>query len=254
MKEKLLVLAKAAPEASSKYQELVCIAGITDKGEWRRIYPVPWEVFWAGKDTKFKKKCWIEYELVDDKPSDHRPESRKIKPDSIRVLSEEKFENIERMLLDRLTTIEELTAKGHTFVSLGVVKPEILDFLPMDNEQYRKVLEMGKQTTLFGDKAYKLEPPEYKYRYVFRDVPLERPHEMLCEDWEIERLYSNCKKYLLEGKYASMDEVHSKVKEKMVGSISKNKHVYFIVGTHFRFGTYVVVGVVYPKKADFADK
>lgn len=39
MKERLLVLAKAAPEASKKYEELICVAGITEKGEWRRIYP-----------------------------------------------------------------------------------------------------------------------------------------------------------------------------------------------------------------------
>ena len=63
-KEKLIVLGKACPIISKKYEHLVCVAGITDKGEWRRIYPVPWEVFWKGNTTRFKKKAWIEYELA----------------------------------------------------------------------------------------------------------------------------------------------------------------------------------------------
>ncbi|MBN2122520.1 hypothetical protein JW721_05725 [Candidatus Micrarchaeota archaeon] len=254
MREKLLVLAKAAPEASRKYEELVCVAGITDKGEWRRVYPVPWEVFWGSSGKKFKKKQWIEYELEGEGPSDYRPESRKIKPASIKVLGEAKFSEIERLLEARLTTIEDLMASGAKNVSLGVVKPEILGFAPMDNAQYRKVLEMGKQTTLEGGKAYRLEPPEYKYQYTFKDVPKEkRPHNMLCEDWELERLYSGCKKRFEDGKYPSMEVVHQKVGEKMFSgerSITKYGHVYFVVGTHFRFGTYLVIGVVYPRKAD----
>ena len=32
--------------------------------------------------------------------------------------------------------------------------------------------------------------------------------------------------------------------------IAKNKHAYFIVGSHFRFPTYMIVGVVYPTKKD----
>ena len=250
MTERLLVLAKAMPEASRKYEELVCVAGITDKGEWRRIYPIPWNVFWPNSGTSFRKKHWIEYELVDDKPSDHRPESRKIRPGTIRDCGEESFSVIEKMLEERVTTIEELMEKGHKAVSLGVVKPEVLGFQPIDNQQYEKVLDMTKQQTLFGGKAYKLDPPEHKYQYVFKDRPGETDkHTMLCEDWEAERLYSGCKKYLQEGKYKSMDEVHEKVSSKML-EIAQTGHSYFIVGTHYRFGTYVVVGVVYPKKSD----
>ena len=62
MKEKLLVLAKAAPEASKKYEELVCVAGITDKGNGENISN-PLGNIWKTNDNKFKKKQWIEYEL-----------------------------------------------------------------------------------------------------------------------------------------------------------------------------------------------
>ncbi len=67
MKEELFVLDKAYPTISKKYELLVCVARITDKGKWRRIYPIPWDIFWKYSESKFKKKQWIKYELRDDK-------------------------------------------------------------------------------------------------------------------------------------------------------------------------------------------
>ncbi len=42
MKERLLVLAKATPVISKKYEHLACTGGITEDGMRRRPYPVPW--------------------------------------------------------------------------------------------------------------------------------------------------------------------------------------------------------------------
>jgi hypothetical protein len=252
MKEKLLVLAKAAPEASKRYEELVCIAGVTDKGEWRRIYPIPWELFWKDSGKKFMKKQWIEYELVDDKPSDHRPESRKVKFETIKVLEKASFREIESITKPRITTIESLISHGAKTVSLGAIKPELIDFTLMDNKQYEEILGMSKQQTLTGKTAV-LEPPEHKYRYIFTDVKGEQPHKMLCEDWELERLYSGCKKKLRNGEYSSIDVVHEKVKDKMFRKITEHGHFYFVVGTHYRFPTYIIVGVLYPRKDELPE-
>jgi len=41
-----------------------------------------------------------------------------------------------------------------------------------------------------------------------------------------------------------------KVREKMLDGITKNGHVYFIAGSHYRFSTFMIVGIVYPRKAD----
>jgi hypothetical protein len=251
MKEKLLVLAKATPEISSKYQQLVCVAGITDKGEWRRIYPIPWETFWKSSGKNFKKKSWIEYELQDEKPSDHRPESRKIKFETITPLGEASFSEIEALLRDRLTCIETIEEKGPRVQSLGVVEPvELLDFAPTTNMHYEELVTRKTQTDLFGNKVVKLEIPKYKYRYIFKDDVGGRIHEALCEDWEVGELYRKCNEYQKQGKYKDENEVHQKVREKMLDSIMKNRHVYFIVGSHYRFPTYMIVGVVYPRKTD----
>ena len=251
MRERLLVLAKAMPEVSSKYEQLICVAGITDKGEWRRIYPIPWKTFWRSSGKNFKKKSWIEYELQSDKPSDHRPESRKIKFDTIKPGEEASFKDIERLLKERAVCIEELENKGPKLQSLGVVEPsEIVDFAPMTNQHYEKLVTRSAQQDLFGNKAVKLDIPAYKYRYIFKDDKEGRLHELLCEDWEVGELYRNCEKYREEGKYKDENEVHEKVREKMLKGITKHGHVYFVVGSHSRFPTYMIVGVIYPRKAD----
>ncbi len=251
MKERLLVLAKAAPEASKKYAELICVAGITDKGQWRRIYPIPWEVFWKTSPTRFEKKWWIEYELQNEQPSDHRPESRKIKFETIKPLRKATFEEIEQLLVPRIGTIEEIEQKGIIKQSLGVVEPkEVFDFLRSDNPHYEKLVTIGKQLDLFGKPAMKLEPPKFKYSYKFKDDLDGRIHENLCEDWEAVMLYLNCEKMRLDGKYRDEKVVDEKVRQKMLYDIFKNGHVYFIVGSHYRFPTYMIVGVIYPTKGD----
>ncbi|MFH1285639.1 MAG: hypothetical protein ABIH99_03580 [Candidatus Micrarchaeota archaeon] len=254
MRERLLVLAKASPEISSKYESLVCVAGITDKGEWRRIYPVPWEVFWKSSGKNFKKKSWIEYELQSEEPSDHRPESRKIKFETIKPLGEAGFEEIETILKKKISCIEKLEAEGPKKQSMGVVAPtQILNFLPTTNSHYEALLTKSAQRDLFGNSAVKLDIPKYKYRYVFKDEDGAegRVHELLCEDWEVGELYRKCEDYRKLGKYKDENEVHQKVQEKML-AIAKTKHIYFIVGSHFRFPTWMIVGVVYSKKSELS--
>ncbi|MEM4255219.1 MAG: hypothetical protein QXR53_02725 [Candidatus Norongarragalinales archaeon] len=151
MNEKLLVLAKAYPVTSSKYKHLVCIAGITDAGELRRIYPVSWEHFW---NNGFKKKSWIEYEIIGKKPEDKRIESMKIKEDTIACLQEESWTKIKQLLQPHMTTYSELAKKvKDTDVSIGIVKPKLIDFVrEKRSENVLEKIKKGKeQTTLDSD-------------------------------------------------------------------------------------------------------
>ena len=54
--ERITVVAKTYPEDSRKYGGLVCTAGINDKGEWRRLYPIPWALFWSENAHSRAKK------------------------------------------------------------------------------------------------------------------------------------------------------------------------------------------------------
>lgn len=188
--------------------------------------------------------------MQDNSPSDHRPESRKIKFETIRTIREASFGEIEELLKKRITCIEELEKLGPTVQSLGVVKPlEVLDFAPVPNAQYKKLVTKSAQLDLFGNSAVKLDIPEYKYQYIFKDDVNGRVHELLCEDWEVGELYRNCEAYREGGRYKDENEVHRKVRQKMLDGINVERS-YFIVGSHSRFPTYMIVGVVYPRKEE----
>ena len=252
MEENLLVLAKTCPIVSKKYEHLVCVGGLTKNNEWRRIYPVPWELFWAGKETKFKKKQWISYTLRSPKQSDHRPESRKIVAATVKLGPKENFKKIKELLDKKLTTLEDLNKKDHHDVSLGVIKPLDVEMIEMSNEKYEALVERGSQQTLGGGSAVKIDIPKKVHGFKFRCCPsCPKPHEMFCEDWEIGELYRNCEYYRKKGKYKDEKEVFEKMKFKWQ-QISSLDNIYFIVGTHRRWGTYIIVGVIYPTKKDVA--
>jgi len=251
MKERMLVLAKATPTLSKKYQELVCIAGITDKGEWRRIYPVRWECFWQRSDKKFSKKQWIEYETEVDRPSDHRKESRKVREITIKPLNEARFSEIKDLIKNRITTLEKLQEVGVREESLGVIKPLILDFVEEKSDLHEKAEGMKPQKTLFGKEAVRLDVPEKQYSYIFYCSDTCRTkHKLLCEDWELTELYRNCKQYRDVGVYKDDNELFLKIKQRMLEDMLKKNELYFVVGSHYRFPSFMIVGVLYPKKGD----
>ncbi len=251
MKEKLLVLAKASPIVSKKYEELVCVGGITDKGEWRRIYPIPWKYFWKTSSTYFKKKSWIEYELKEDTPSNHRVESRKIISETINPLSDEDYAKIKNLLEKRLTTLEELKKRNHREISLGVIKPIVKDFVEEDSKNYEKLKKKKEQKTLSGKDAVEIDIAEKSFSYIFKcEDPNCKGHKILCEDWELAELYRKCEEYRKNGKYKDKREVFEKIKQRMLHDMLKKKEIYFILGTHYRFDTYIIIGIIYPRKSD----
>lgn len=75
--ENILVLCRAVPEESRTHINTVCVAGVTDKGELRRLYPIPFKPFEKDAGIPFHKRDWIEVET--SKPErDNRSESRRI--------------------------------------------------------------------------------------------------------------------------------------------------------------------------------
>ena len=83
MKEKIWITVKTYPTFSKKYFELVCTAGINEKGEWRRLYPIPFRQI--SEIEKYKKYQRVEADIQKD-TGDPRPESYKLKGD-INIIS-----------------------------------------------------------------------------------------------------------------------------------------------------------------------
>jgi len=85
--KKVLITVKAYPEYSRRHGEIACIAGITDEGDFIRLYPVPFEYFRGRK--KIPKYSWIEVQCQKaEKEMLQRKESYKIRKEfGIRLLT-----------------------------------------------------------------------------------------------------------------------------------------------------------------------
>ncbi len=247
MNERMLVLAKAYPNISSRYQELICVAGITESGDLRRIYPVPWRLFWANQG--FSKKQWIEYRIVGTPEKDRRPESIKIDQNSIKKLQLASFREIKKMISPLLTNAEELAAKfKQDEKSLGFVRPSLIDLVESERD-VEKFDEMEKQLTLLGDSAVRIDviPVKLSYNYQCMDNAGKTcgyTHNHMCEDWEMGALY---RKYMEDRKTA-----YEKTKDAFLNKMISRPECYFMIGTHYRWKTPIIVSVIYPTKKDIA--
>src|SRR5439155_23970705 len=83
--KKVLIVVRTYPSPAKKGVEVSCTAGITEEGEWIRLFPVPYR--FLEPDKRFKKYQTIEA-TVRKAPSDARPESHHIDVDSIRIIGD----------------------------------------------------------------------------------------------------------------------------------------------------------------------
>ena len=236
-KERILILVKAYPAYSKKYGYVICTAGLTEDGEWRRIFPIPLSVY---REKRFEKRTWIEVEIRDEKP-EHRKESRKIYPHSVRILNEEDIEEVRKMLKSHVTTLESLKkAYKEDRTSLGVVKPLLLkfDFDPRKSSKRNTI--MLYQRTLIP--TIKVEELPYWPKYRFKCAENCPGHSIICEDIEAIELIRKLRK-----KYADDGIVREKAKQKLY-AFMKGRDLYFIMGTHYKYATWLIVGLFYPPR------
>ena len=118
MNEKILVLVRTIPEKSATYEHLVCVAGINNNGEWRRLYPFKFRH--GEKSVDFRKKDLIEVTLANP-DNDKRKESRKV-TNHINLNSPQNDEEVLQRITPLVSSIEKLDRQH---ASLGVIKPEL---------------------------------------------------------------------------------------------------------------------------------
>jgi hypothetical protein len=253
-KKKVLVTVKTYPEKSRKHKTVVCTAGITDEGEWIRLYPIKVDTY-TGR-SKIRKYDWIEVEC--EKATDERlkrKESYKVRDGSIRVLEHslasnngktpwaERNEILLPHVAPSLEHLKDQFKKDRT--SLGLIKPkDLLEFYkkrpltpPAQSQQYQK--------TLFDDHLFSvIESIPKIFSYKFRCEGCEdNSHNILCEDWELYALYH------AEGqKYPDdMDTLWQKIHDKFY-TWMLTKDLYFYMGTHSLHPTWLIIGLYYPPK------
>lgn len=137
--KKVLILAKTYPSPSKKYIETSCVAGIDDKGEMIRLFPVPFRRLDVAK--RFKKWEWINIRTYKAK-RDKRKESYSVylSNDSPRLLKviDSKHWGERAELLSKVPTydsFEELEeARREKGITLAILKPKKINKLIIESE------------------------------------------------------------------------------------------------------------------------
>ena len=258
-KEKIIVLAKTYPELSERHGPLVCVAGVNQYGEWRRLYPVPFKI-WIDdeyRDLRFKKWDVIEVEVTKPVHGDPRKESRKIVNwKKIKIVDHYGKWDVRLHIIQQLLDPDVETVKNSN-KSLGVIKPRVVkDFIVKERRRLRDQAELqvlekmdGAATLLeyieMGDKFLlpEVQKPSVRVErlpwigYKFYCGKHEcNGHEMMVIDWEAQELFR---------KYKTLPPVRQKLYTWML----ETRNLYFIIGNTWRWHkSFMIIGLFYPPK------
>ncbi len=259
---RVLITVKTYPLPSRSYTELVCTAGLLNGEKWIRMYPIPFR--FLQDQNQYPKYSWAELDLVRN-TKDFRPESYRLKNESIKVLDTIGTANAwdarkSYVLKETFTSMEELIklAKSSAKKSLATVKPrEIVKFEIKDDErEWRKDwLEQIKQMDMFEPanssgqrKVVRKLPYKFYYHFLTDDNKLRK---LMIEDWEIGALFWHC----LSQTDGDEEMAKQMVQKKYFDQFVNEKDLHLFVGTTFLNhniapNPFVIIGVFYPPKSD----
>lgn len=241
-KERALVLVKAYPQPSQKYEETVCCAGITAQGEFVRLYPVRYRRLPPAK--RFDRWDIIEFESA--RPADdHRPESRHVNEDSITIVQKRDLMDEEQRVrlwaphvARSLVSLREENVA--TSRSLGIIKPDP-DSLVFVHRKLKNSAEDAAIRTLFEQVSLieesSLPKLAVEYEFTYRFTCAGTAHEMKIHDWEVQAAY-----FRFKGRYG--DEALDRLKLAYQFEMA-NRNPHFVMGTmkaHPR--QFIVIGVL----------
>ncbi|CAG1021709.1 hypothetical protein DOJK_01191 [Patescibacteria group bacterium] len=237
MNERILVLVRAIPEKSERYGYSICVAGLNEKSEWRRLYP--FQFSYGERLVDFGKKDLINVTLADP-DNDKRRESRKVTTHE-NLKSPLNDEEILQRIIPLVFSIEKLNKED---ASLGVIKPELTGIDVKINST--EIYDGQTYFSVAGDYLEKREkvkmPVELRYQFKCKNEPECKGHNIILIDWELNELARNVMRNEKDKKI-----IENKIKFKFF-DFMKTRDLYFLMGTHFRFSTWIIIGLFYPQK------
>lgn len=253
---RVLITVKTCPIPSAKYDELVCTAGVTEAGDFVRLYPINFRDLPYSR--KYRKYQWIEVEATKHTGRDARKESYRPNCETIRLIGEpiktksDWAERAKFVLAKKSQSMEDLHDQQQLDkTSLGIFKPKKVHDLvitPRESEWKSGFLNKLKQQRFWENRTVSKEPPRkvpFKFQYKFECADSRcNSHQMMVEDWEIDALYWNC---VDEGN--SPEEACRRVKQKFFEEIcGPDRDTHFYVGTVLAHPkSWVVIGTFWPK-------
>jgi len=252
-KTRILITVMTYPHPSRTHQELVCTAGVTETGEWVRLYPIDYR--YRPKQQQFRKYQWIEVELAGrGSGKDNRKESRRPKLETIRLLGKplstvanwrERRRIIDRLPVHTLNELKRLFKQDRT--SLGIVRPKRIKDLKIEEADPKwkpEWQELYDQLRLFGPRPKQLTKIPFKFSYIFECEDSDGPHRAKMTDWELGVLYlKELRRVGSEEKAA--ESVRAKFFDEMC---SPKRDTCFFMGTVFPYNTWVTLGVFWPPR------
>ena len=248
-KKKVLITVRTYPAPSRKDVEVSCTAGITEYGEWIRLFPIPTR--FLEDDKQFKKYQLIEVEVTPS--SDVRPESYRINVDSIRVLNDplptanywqERKDYVLPLMSSSLCELQR-QQKESGYPTLGLFKPRevTFDIEREENDSWTES-ELAKlsQSSFFDNSRPKiLEKIPFKFRYQFRCVDAKcTGHNLSCTDWELGQSYRSWRTQ-------HGDDWQKVFRSKYELEMILKKDLHFYVGTVHQYpDSWIIVGLFYP--------
>jgi hypothetical protein len=254
-KKKVLVTVKAYPEKSRKHGQVVCTAGITEEGDWIRLYPMPFSTFLGP--GKIQRYDWIEAEcekVTDEKLK--RKESYRVRDGSVNIIDRSlslgkingkaPWEKRNALVLPKLAPsleyLEDQYQKDKT--SLGLIKPrEVIDFFtreelrqPPEPKAYQQSLD--QQIIPIVDAI----PHIFAYKFRCAGCDEKKIHDIMCEDWELFESYRSWWKIYPDVK-TLWDKLHEKFFDFMV-----HNDLHFYMGMYSQQPTWLIIGLYYPPK------
>ena len=247
-RKKVLVTVKTYPTPASKGAEVSCTAGVTENGEWIRLFPIPFR--YMEGDKKFSKYQWIEVNTK--KSSDYRKESYEVDIDSLKIVSEKiptknawkaRKEIIFPLKANSLCQLKrERISTGNT---LGVFKPRVIQKFIMEKDDADWTPEEKVkliQYSMFDKNPLKpLEKIPYRFSYRFNcDEKGCKGHKLICVDWELGQAYRQWRK-----RYK--DDWEWRLIERFETEMILKYDTHFFVGTvHGHPHTWIIIGLFYP--------
>ncbi|HEY3453639.1 MAG TPA: hypothetical protein VGK64_03490 [Bryobacteraceae bacterium] len=247
--KRALIVVRTYPTPSRSGVEVSCTAAITDKQEWLRLFPVPWRLLDA--DKRFRKYQWVDVTVT--KARDGRPESYKLKPDGISIvthpLGTENYwaRRKEIVFPVRSESLCELVRRrdlnGHP--TLGFFKPKLIEALSITPESpnwTQAQTDALRQGHLFLEKPEKeLEkiPLAFRYEFCCNDQKCSG-HKMICTDWEMAESYRKWK-----ADYGANWE--EKFRQRYESEMISKNDTHFYVGTLNKYpNAWIIIGLFYP--------
>lgn len=233
--ERTLVLVKALPHAS-QHGETVCCAGVTEKREWRRQYPIRFRTL----ASKFQRWDWVEYNWRMP-TGDLRPESRRVQEETIQTVGKMKASERSRFIKPLiLPSTDDAAAQGKTLTLIRPLRPKLSSSRKSEEEldaERRAYHLVASQQSLFDEELSELEPCPYTFKYTYETAD-GKSHSAVCGDWETAATYFRFAKQF--GSEAALDRL-----SEIFGKEYPYKGMLFAMGTHSRRANqWLLVGVI----------